>query len=159
DSAVRLGRSSLRGTTARFENEATMAWNEPGGSSGGKRNPWGGGNKPEGPPDLEEVLRNLQRRLSGLFGGSGGRGPTGGANGARGFGLGAIAAILIVVWALTGFYQVDAAERGLVFRFGKHVATTMPGPRWHLPWPIETKQIVNVQSISSFSDRTRMLTA
>lgn len=139
-----------------------MAWNEPGGNPGGKRNPWGGGNKPDqGPPDLDEVLRNLQRRLSALFGGSsGGRGAAGGGStGGRGFSFGTIAAILVVVWALTGFYQVDAAERGLVFRFGKHVATTMPGPRWHLPWPFETKQIVNIQTISSFSDQTRMLTA
>jgi membrane protease subunit HflK len=138
-----------------------MAWNEPGGNSGGKRNPWGGGNKPEqGPPDLDEVLRNLQRRLSALFGGSsGGRGTISGGGSGRGFSLGTIIIILAVVWALTGFYQVDAAERGLVFRFGKHVETTMPGPRWHLPWPIETKQVVNIQTISSFSDKTRMLTA
>jgi membrane protease subunit HflK len=138
-----------------------MAWNEPGGNSGGKRNPWGGNRPDQGPPDLDEVLRNLQRRLSALFGGSGGRGPTStsGSGGSRGFGLGTIVIILVVVWALTGFYQVDAAERGLVFRFGKHVETTMPGPRWHLPWPIETKQVVNVQSISSYNDKTRMLTA
>lgn len=137
-----------------------MAWNEPGGNSGGKRNPWGGGNKPDqGPPDLDEVLRNLQRRLSSLFGGSGGRGPGVGGGAGRGFSFGTIAIILAVIWALTGFYQVDAAERGLVFRFGKHVATTMPGPRWHLPWPIERKQVVNIQTISSFSDKTRMLTA
>jgi membrane protease subunit HflK len=138
-----------------------MAWNESGGNSGGKRNPWGGGNKPDqGPPDLDEVLRNLQRRLSALFGGSsGGRGTTNAGGAGRGFSFGTIAVILVVVWALTGFYQVDAAERGLVFRFGKHVETTLPGPRWHLPWPIETKQVVNIQTISSFSDKTRMLTA
>jgi membrane protease subunit HflK len=137
-----------------------MAWNEPGGNSGGKRNPWGGGNKPEqGPPDLDEVLRNLQRRLAALFGGSGGRGPTSTGGPGRGFSMGTIALILVVVWALTGFYQVDAAERGLVFRFGEHVATTMPGPRWHLPWPIERKQVVNIQTIESFSDKTRMLTS
>ena len=138
-----------------------MAWNEPGGNSGGgKRNPWGGGNKPDqGPPDLDEVLRNLQRRLASLFGGSsGGRGSVGAGGPGMGFSAGTIALILVVVWALTGFYQVDAAERGLVFRFGQHVATTMPGPRWHLPWPIETKQVVNIQTIESFSDKTRMLT-
>lgn len=136
-----------------------MAWNEPGGNSGGKRNPWGGGNRPEqGPPDLDEVLRNLQRRLAGLFGGGSGRGPVGTGAG-RGFSIGTILLVLLVVWALTGFYQVDAAERGLVFRFGKHVATTEAGPRWHLPWPIETKQVVNIQTIDSFSDKTRMLTA
>lgn len=138
-----------------------MAWNEPGGNSGGKRNPWGGGNKPDqGPPDLDEVLRNLQRKVAAFFGGSTtGRGPTSTGSAGRGFSFGTIALILFVVWALTGFYQVDAAERGLVFRFGQHVATTMPGPRWHLPWPIETKQVVNIQTIESFSDKTRMLTA
>lgn len=140
-----------------------MAWNESGGNSGGKRNnPWGGGNKPEqGPPDLDEVVRNLQRRLSALFGGGGPRGTggsVGGGNG-RGFGIGTVALVLVAIWAFTGLYQVDAAERGVVLRFGKHVATTMPGLRWHMPWPIETRQLVNIQTIDSFSETTRMLTA
>ncbi|HEU4484015.1 MAG TPA: FtsH protease activity modulator HflK [Povalibacter sp.] len=140
-----------------------MAWNDSGGNSGGKRNnPWGGGNKPEqGPPDLDEVVRNLQRRLSALFGGAGGpRGTGGGPSGAaRGFGIGSIALVLLAIWAFTGLYQVDAAERGVVLRFGKHVETTQPGLRWHLPWPIETRQLVNIQSIESFTENTRMLTA
>ncbi len=138
-----------------------MAWNEPGGNSGGKRNPWGSGNKPEqGPPDLDEVLRNLQRRLAGLFGGSGGNRNVGGTGGpGRGFGIGTIALVLAAIWLFSGLYTVDAAERGIILRFGKHVATTEPGLRWHLPWPIETKQIVNIQSIESFSEQTRMLTA
>jgi membrane protease subunit HflK len=138
-----------------------MAWNEPGGNSGGKRNPWGGGNKPDqGPPDLDEVLRNLQRRLAGLFGGSGGGNRTAGGSGpGRGFGIGTIVLVLAAIWAFSGLYTVDAAERGVILRFGKHVATTMPGLRWHLPWPIETKQIVNIQTIESFTEQTRMLTA
>lgn len=139
-----------------------MAWNEPGGNSGGgKRNPWGGGNKPDqGPPDLDEVLRNLQRRLAGLFGGSGGGNrPVGGGGPGRGFGIGTIVLVLAAIWAFSGLYTVDAAERGVILRFGKHVATTMPGLRWHLPWPIEAKQIVNIQTIESFSEQTRMLTS
>jgi membrane protease subunit HflK len=137
-----------------------MAWNDSGGNPGGKRNPWG--QRPnQGPPDLDEVVRNLQRRLSGLFGGKGAdRGPpTTGGGGGRGFGIGTIALVLLVVWALTGLYKVDAAERAIVLRFGKFVGITQPGLRWHLPWPIETKQIVNTGSIASFSDQTRMLTA
>jgi modulator of FtsH protease HflK len=136
-----------------------MAWNEPGGNSGGKRNPWGGGNKPDqGPPDLDEVFRNLRRRFGGVFGGGTGRGPT--VSGpARGFSIGTIVLVLLAIWAFTGLYQVDAAERALVMRFGKYVATTQPGLRWHLPWPIETKQIVNIQSIQSFDEQTRMLTS
>lgn len=136
-----------------------MAWNEPGGNSGGKRNPWGGGNKPDqGPPDLDEVFRNLRRRFGGVFGGGTGRGPT--VSGpARGFSIGTIVLVLLAIWAFTGLYQVDAAERALVLRFGKYVTTTQPGLRWHLPWPIETKQIVNIQSIQSFDEQTRMLTS
>jgi membrane protease subunit HflK len=137
-----------------------MAWNESGGNSGGgKRNPWGGGNKPDqGPPDLDEVVRNLQRRLAGLFGG-GGRGGATISGPGRNFSIGTILLVLVAIWAFTGLYQVDAAERGIVLRFGKHVATTMPGLRWHLPWPIETKQIVNIQTIESFQEQTRMLTS
>jgi membrane protease subunit HflK len=135
-----------------------MAWNEPGGNPG-KRNPWGS-NKPEqGPPDLDEVIRNLQRRLSALFGGgTGGRG-TGGSAPGRGFGLGTILLALATIWAFTGLYRVDAAERGIILRFGRHVDTTLPGLHWHMPWPIETKQIVNTAAIDSFTEQTRMLTS
>jgi membrane protease subunit HflK len=136
-----------------------MAWNEPGGNSG-KRNPWGGGNKPDqGPPDLDEVIRNFQRRLSGLFGSGGGPRGTGQGGAGRRFGAWKIFVLLLALWAFTGLYQVDAAERAVILRFGKHVATTLPGLRWHLPWPIETKQIVNIQTIDSFSEQTRMLTS
>jgi len=141
-----------------------MAWNEPGGNSGGKRgprgNPWGGGNKPDqGPPDLDEVIRNLQRRLAALFGGAGGGRGAGLSGPGRNFSIGTILLVLLAIWAFTGLYTVDAAERGVVLRFGKHVATTLPGLRWHIPWPIETKQIVNIQSIESISEQTRMLTS
>jgi len=139
-----------------------MAWNEPGGDSGGKRNPWGNKRPEQGPPDLDEVVRNLQRRLSALFGGAGagrggGSGPGGGST--RGFGIGVVVGALLLVWALSGVYSVDAAERGVVLRFGKHVATTEPGLRWHLPWPIETRQLVNIASIESFTREIRMLTS
>lgn len=142
-----------------------MAWNEPGGNSGGKRspkgNPWGGGNRSDqGPPDLDEVIRNLQRRLAGLFGGAGGGGRGAGTTGpGPSFSIGTIALVLLAIWAFTGLYTVDAAERGVVLRFGKHVATTLPGLRWHIPWPIETRQIVNIQSIESITEQTRMLTS
>ena len=135
-----------------------MAWNEPGGNPG-KRNPWGS-NKPEqGPPDLDEVIRNLQRRLSALFGGGSGGRPTGGGSSGRGFGAGTILLALATIWAFTGLYQVDQAERGIILRFGRHVDTTLPGLHWHMPWPIETKQIVNTAVIDSFTEQTRMLTS
>jgi membrane protease subunit HflK len=135
-----------------------MAWNEPGGNSG-KRNPWGSNKPDQGPPDLDEVIRNLQRRLSALFGGgTGGRGTGGGSSG-RGFGAGTILLALATIWAFTGLYQVDAAERGILLRFGRHVDTTVSGLHWHMPWPIETKQIVNTAVIDSFTEQTRMLTS
>jgi len=135
-----------------------MAWNEP----GGNKSPWG--KRPEqGPPDLDEVVRNLQKRLAGLFGGrgGGGKGGAGGGGGgaARGIGLGAIVGILLVVWAFTGLYTVDAAERAIVLRFGKYQSTQQPGLRWHIPWPVERKLLVNIGNVESFSDQTRMLTS
>ena len=135
-----------------------MAWNEP----GRNRNPWG--NRPDrGAADLDEALRNLQRKLAALFGGGGGGGAgggeAGGGAGMRGFGFGTVALVLIAIWAATGLYKVDAAERAVVTRFGKYVATTEPGLRWHLPWPIESRQIINVESVEGFSDQTRMLTS
>ena len=135
-----------------------MAWNDP----GRNRNPWG--NRPEkGAADLDEALRNLQKKLSGMFGGGSGGdddGSSGGGSAAmRGFGVGTVLLLLVLVWFATGFYVVDAAERGIVTRFGKYVATTDPGLRWHLPWPIEARQIINVESVEGFSDQTRMLTS
>jgi membrane protease subunit HflK len=131
-----------------------MAWNEP----GKNRNPWG--NRPErGAADLDEALRRLQRRLAGLFGGGrGGNGAAGGGGGGRGFGIGTIAVVLLLIWAATGIYQVDAAERAVVTRFGGYVRTTQPGIAFHIPWPIESRRIVNVGSIETFNDQTRMLT-
>jgi membrane protease subunit HflK len=141
-----------------------MAWNDP-----GRKNPWG--NRPDkGTADLDEALRNLQRKLSQMFGGSDGgddggrddgRGGGGGSGGGaiRGFGFSTIALVLLGVWALTGFYVVDAAERGVVTRFGQYVATTEPGLRWHVPWPVEARQIINVESIEGVQEQTRMLTS
>jgi membrane protease subunit HflK len=130
-----------------------MAWNDP----DRNRSPWG--NRPDrGAADLDEALRNLQRRLAGIFGGGGAAG--GGGGGAmRGFGAGTVGLVLVAIWAATGLYKVDAAERAVVTRFGKYVATTEPGLRWHMPWPIEARQIVNVESVEGFTDQTRMLTA
>ena len=62
-------------------------------------------------------------------------------------GLGIIAAVIIAIWLASGFYIVDTGERGVVLRFGKFIETTQPGPNWHLPMPIETVQIVNIEQV------------
>ena len=142
-----------------------MAWNDP----GRNRNPWG--NRPEkGTADIDDALRNLQRKLSQIFGGGngggddgrddGGGGNNGGGRSAmRGFGFTTVALVLLAIWGMTGFYQVDAAEKGVITRFGQYIGTTDPGWNWHIPWPIEARQIVNVETIESFTDQTRMLTS
>jgi len=131
-----------------------MAWNEPGGE---KRNPW---NRPQqSQNDLEDVLRNFQRRLAALFGRSGG-GVGGGKNSASfGKGLGSALILIGAAWIGSGIYRVDAQERAVILRFGKYEQTTGPGYNWHLPWPIERKIIVNVSRQYSVTDDASMLTA
>jgi modulator of FtsH protease HflK len=133
-----------------------MAWNEPGGE---KRNPW---NRPQqAQNDLDDVLRNFQRRLSALFGRGGGSGGLGGGQSSPGFskGLSSILVLIGAVWIGSGLYRVDAQERAVILRFGKYMQTTGPGYNWHLPWPIEQKHIVNVSQQFSVTDDARMLTA
>jgi membrane protease subunit HflK len=106
----------------------------------------------EGPPDLDELLRNLNAKLNGLFGRKGGGEPPAGGGdggGARVGGSGAalLVGLVLLVWVASGFYIVDASNRGVVLRFGKFHETTQPGPRWHLPYPVETVEIVNLSQV------------
>jgi len=121
-----------------------MAWNEPGG--GNNKDPWGGRGD-QGPPDLDEVVRKMQDKLGGLFGRRKGRAGGGGGGGARaGFtGFGLVGIIVLVVWLFSGIYIVDAGKRGVVLRFGAFTEATMPGPHWHIPYPIEQVEIVDVE--------------
>ncbi len=114
-----------------------MAWNEPGGNN---KDPWGGRRRSDGPPDLDEVFKDLQLKLRRLFGG--GSGPAAGGNGA---GIGLLLAALVLAWTLSGIYKVNADERGVVLQFGKYVTTTLPGPHWY-PRFIQEVEIVVVTS-------------
>ncbi|MCQ8127088.1 FtsH protease activity modulator HflK [Methylomonas rivi] len=116
-----------------------MSWNEPGGD---KKDPWSGRNNENSPPDLDEVIRSLQDKLGGIFGGrSGGGDPEGAAI----KGIGYLAAGAMVLWGLSGLYTVDEGTRGVVTRFGAYVETTSPGLNWHMPAPIEQVQVINVE--------------
>ena len=112
-----------------------MAWNEP---------DWGRRSS-GGPPDLDELWRNFNAKLSRMFGGKGGPRPPAGGDGSGFNGALFLIGLILLIWLGSGFYIVNARERGVVLRFGKFVELTMPGPRWHLPYPIETVEIVDVE--------------
>ncbi len=110
---------------------------------------WGNKNN-GGPPDLEELLRKLNAKVAAMMGGknNSGNGGNGGSSMPKmGGGLGLVAIIAVLIWMASGFYIVDASQRGVVLRFGKQVETTEPGPRWHFPYPIESVEIVNLSQV------------
>ena len=135
-----------------------MAWNEPGGN--GNKDPWGGGNRgnDQGPPDLDEILANLQKKFSGLFGGKGGGSKSSkSGNSGAGIGIGLVIAIVAILLAATGFYKVEEAERGVVMRFGAHVDTTEKGLHWRIPL-IEVVEKVNVAERQQVTYKATVLT-
>ena len=130
------------------ESSHKMAWNEPGGND--PKDPWGNkGRNQDGPPDLDEVFKKLNEKVSQIFGGKGGKG---GGNSGRSVGgskgIGFIAAILLVVWVLSGIYIVTDGTQGVVLQFGKFNAITNSGPHWY-PRFIQTVKIVEVDKSRS----------
>jgi len=140
--------------------------NQPG---GGKR----GGN--QGPPDLEELWRDFNRRLGGMFGNKRARGggDNGGDDGGNrmpsisprqfGGGIGILLVLAVAVWLGSGFYIVDASQRGVVLQFGAFKEATEPGLRMRWPWPIQSHEIVNLTGVRTVevgyrgSDKNRVL--
>lgn len=115
---------------------------------------WGKKKGDSGPPDLDDVLKNVNKKISDIFGGKGGDGG-GGKKGSsddspRQVGGGSIAIILgllAVVWLASGFYIVNEGHRGVVLQFGAYQDTTQAGLRWHMPYPIEQVELVNVSQV------------
>ncbi len=135
-----------------------MPWNEPG---GGDKDPWS--KKPsnpsnQGPPDLDELLQKLTGKFGGIFGGKSGSGGAGSSGKRSSIGLGLIAAVIAVVWLGSGFYIVSAGEAGVVLRFGAFQEVTDPGPHWHLPYPFENVEVINVDEVRDAQHKATMLT-
>ena len=133
-----------------------MAWNEPGGNK--PKDPWGGGGD-QGPPDLDEALKNHKDKINNVFGGKGGRS---GGDGSKPGGsplplLAVVAVIALVVYGLVGFFQVDQRERAVVLRFGKFDRIVEPGLNWRAPI-LEQYQKVDVGQNRRYEITEEMLT-
>ena len=118
-----------------------MAWNEPGGG----KDPWGGRGGDQGPPDLDEIVRKMQEKMGGLFGGRRGGGVSRGGGGAGLFAVGMLIIAGLIIWMLFGFYIVEAGKRGVELRFGRFSQITEPGLHWHAPYPVEQVELVDVE--------------
>ena len=141
-----------------------MAWNEPG-KNGNDPDPWGGGGSPgggkQGPPNLDEVIRSLLGRFGFLSGGAK-KGGSGGGRSASGKGmsgglLAGFVVVALVVWGFLGFYIIDAAERGVILRFGRILENVVqPGLHWNPPL-IDEVTTVNVSELNSKTYQNRSM--
>lgn len=121
----------------------------------------------QGPPDLDELWRDFNRKLGGLFGGNksgqrarnpGGMGSGGGSGGpgnfqpdmkSAGIGVGLIAAVAVLIWLGTGFFIVQEGQQAVITQFGKYKSTVGAGFNWRLPYPIQRHEMVVVTQIRS----------
>ncbi len=112
----------------------------------------------QGPPDLDELWRDFNRKLGGLFGGGAGRGGRGAGNGGGGFqpdmksagiGVGLIAAVVLLIWLGTGFFIVQEGQQAVITQFGRYKSTVGAGFNWRLPYPIQRHELVFVTQIRS----------
>jgi membrane protease subunit HflK len=143
-----------------------MAWNEPDGDDR-KHDPWGSGNnnsggkKDQGPPDLDALINDLLRKVSGVFGGKPGSSSNNSGNSGGGFGRGVFGGLVVaigLIWAGSGFYTVDEQERGVVLRLGRALdGVVEPGLHWNPPL-IDVVNMINVTRIADQSFTGTMLT-
>lgn len=119
------------------------------------KNPEQNNNQDQGPPDLDELLNDLGKKIGRLFGrkesAQKNSKPNSGGSQSKTpqdqLPVTTIVLIIALIWAATGFYIVDQGSRGVVLRFGKNTEVTMPGPRWHIPFPIESVEVVNLEQV------------
>jgi membrane protease subunit HflK len=114
-------------------------------------------NRNDGPPDLDELWRDFNRKLSGLFGGRGRSGGGGDERGPKfqpdmksaGIGVGLIGAVIALVWLGSGFFIVQEGQQAVVTTFGKYSHTTDAGFQWRFPYPIQAHETVSVTQLQS----------
>jgi len=119
------------------------------------KNPEQNNNQDQGPPDLDELLNDLGKKIGRLFGRkeSAQKNSKPNSEGSQSktpqdqLPVTTIMLIIALIWAATGFYIVDQGSRGVVLRFGKNTEVTMPGPRWHIPFPVESVEVVNLEQV------------
>jgi modulator of FtsH protease HflK len=129
-----------------------MPWSNQGGGGpwgAGPKGPWGSGSPPSGssPPDLEELLRRGQDKLRTVL-------PGGNLSG-RGIALIALAAVAL--WGFSGFFRVEPDELGLVMRFGKYIRDAKPGLNYHIPYPVESVELVKVTRVNRIDVGMRLV--
>jgi len=135
-----------------------MAWNQPGNGNNNDRDPWKNqGGRDQGPPDLDEAIRNLLGKLGlgGNKGNGGGSNKSGGGIPSRGIGV--IVILAVVIWFIAGFYTVKEAERGVVLRFGQYHNLVESGLHWR-PFLVDTVETVDVSNVQQFQSEGFMLT-
>jgi membrane protease subunit HflK len=132
-----------------------MAWNEPGNND---KDPWKNkGGKNQGPPDLDELLNDLGKKVTGIFGGKTTKGGSGSGKSFSSIGLSILLIIASVVYAFSGFYTIKEAEQGIVLRFGEYSGTVDPGINWK--WTFIDRIIpVDMQSTRPMTSSGFMLT-
>lgn len=103
----------------------------------------------EGPPDLDQLWRDFNQRITSLFGGKNGEGGDGYRPDAKGAGIGFGVVLLIAffLWLVSGFFIVQEGQTGVVLTFGKYSSTTPAGFNWRWPYPMQSHEIVNVSQV------------
>ncbi|MEP7281344.1 MAG: FtsH protease activity modulator HflK [Rubrivivax sp.] len=129
-----------------------------------RRRPLESSGRNDGPPDLDELWRDFNRKLGGLFGGNRGRRPDSGGNGDRppgsgpnfqpdmksaGIGIGLIGAVMLLVWLGSGFFIVQEGQQAVVTSFGRYSHTSDAGFQWRLPYPFQAHETVSVTQLRS----------
>ena len=119
----------------------------------------------DGPPDLDELVKDLKSKVNNVFklkpktpnNGNGSQPPSNSSGDSGLIKPLPIIIVIFLVWLATGFYIVDQGSRGVVLTFGENTAITLPGPRWHIPYPIETVEIVNQEQVRTIEVGYRSL--